>query len=386
MSHWVTAWAFAHCGAKAFEQKLAGRTQMTSFVFPVSGEQVRIRLSNHYGISETKIEKISVYNAATGLDPVPITFGKRFECTVFMGQSIISDAVPFSVRRGDTVEVRVLFAKGTRAVSGNGLTFAKHSEKGDHTGDVPFAASEKNIWKMPIRLIDVGEPTVVLSQVDVLAEGSASGIAVLGDSNGFMGTWTKPLAAALVERLEETALLNMSISGNRLVSDSPKTFGKMFGYAAIKRFEWDVVPLCGVRWLIVAIGGNDLYQPGTRGIKSETVPAKEKWWDGLMQLVEMAHARGMKVAVATLTSFKGTDSHDETRDRLAKELREDILVCPKIDQVLDFYSDVIDEATGMFRPEYDRGDHLHLSDAGGAAIAEYVMTLSFLFLNNVVNM
>ena len=61
----------------------------------------------------------------------------------------------------------------------------------------------------------------------------------------------------------------------------------------------------GVKYVIVLEGINDLGHAGTSAPVSETVSAADVI-AGLLQLVEQAHERGLKIIGATLTPFAGT--------------------------------------------------------------------------------
>ena len=91
------------------------------------------------------------------------------------------------------------------------------------------------------------------------------------------------------------------------------------------------------------------------------------------QLIERAHARGLRIYGATLTPFEGaaywTAEGQAKRDALNQWIR----TSRAYDGVIDFDAVVRDpNAPTKFNPQYDSGDHLHPNDAGYQAMGNAV--------------
>jgi lysophospholipase L1-like esterase len=123
------------------------------------------------------------------------------------------------------------------------------------------------------------------------------------------GSWPSVLAARLRGAGAKTAVLNVGISGNRVLHDGA-------GVNALARFDSDVLAQPGVRTLIVLEGINDIGFPNIpasffgRGgganapdPKADEVSAEEII-GGLRQLIERAHIHGLKVIGGTLTPYE----------------------------------------------------------------------------------
>src|SRR5207249_8986711 len=116
--------------------------------------------------------------------------------------------------------------------------------------------------------------------------------------------WPDVLAERLqkdAERNAEIGVLNEGIIGNRLLHDSrsPRQAGGPFGAvleemgpvlgpAGLARLERDVLAQAGVRYVIVALGVNDILFPGAFIPLSETVSA-QSLISGNRELIARAH-------------------------------------------------------------------------------------------------
>ncbi len=154
-------------------------------------------------------------------------------------------------------------------------------------------------------------------------------------------------------------MLNVGIGGNRLLVDG-------VGPTADARLDGDVLTQAGVRTVLLLEGINDI--GGSHG----TVTAQEVIV-ALTTLVTRAHGKGLRIYGATLTPFEGagyyTDAGEQTRQQVNTFLRTNTV----FDGSIDFDKAVRDpDHPGRFLPKYDRGDHLHPSDLGYAAMAAAV--------------
>ena len=143
MKHWKTTFSLAHIGAALYEQVIGNRTQETPVIAHFSGDEIRITLSNYYSLYQTEILGASVYNSTQKTGPVRFLFGSCSGCIVEPETQIQSDSAFLPVKQGDQLMIRIAFAPETRALSGQGLTFARHSEAGDYTMEPVFPVSDE---------------------------------------------------------------------------------------------------------------------------------------------------------------------------------------------------------------------------------------------------
>jgi lysophospholipase L1-like esterase len=219
-----------------------------------------------------------------------------------------------------------------------------------------------------------------VSGIDVLAPAGAASIVVLGDSitDGHGATtngndrWTDILAQRLQASANKRSIgvSNQGIGGNHLLTDG-------LGPNALARFDRDVLAPAGVRWVIVFEGVNDLgglTRDGEVTPEQHSVRVKHII-SAYEQIVQRAHAHGLRVFGATITPYVGSDYYHpgplSEADRQA--VNAWIRAAGHFDAVIDFDSVVRDpQHLDRLLPAFDCGDHLHPSPAGYRAMGEAV--------------
>jgi hypothetical protein len=148
-------------------------------------------------------------------------------------------------------------------------------------------------------------------------------------------------------------VLNAGISGNRVLGDGA-------GVSALARFDRDVLMQTGVTHVVVMEGINDI------GIaRNNPSPSAADLIAGHKQLIERAHARGLKIYGATLTPYEGAGYFSPEGEAKRQALNQWIRTSGAYDGVIDFDMVTRDPAAPTkFLPAYDSGDHLHPGDAG----------------------
>jgi len=216
-----------------------------------------------------------------------------------------------------------------------------------------------------------------LSGVEVDAPGGSTATVMLGDSltDGRGSTtngndrWPDQLLSRLQAnpRTAGVAILNQAAGGNRVLNDG-------LGPNALGRLDRDVLALGGVHRLIVFEGINDI------GTAAATVAAQRQVTEDLLaaydQMITRAHARDLRVYGATLTPFGGNEGYDDPaglREGSRGAVNDWIRRGGRFDAVIDFDAAARDPAAPLrLRPEFDVGDHLHLTPAGYGALAAAV--------------
>jgi len=218
-----------------------------------------------------------------------------------------------------------------------------------------------------------------VSGVDVLADASAGAIALLGDSitDGRGSTtngndrWPDVLARRLHASAATTqaAVLNLGIGGNRLLRDG-------LGPNALARLDRDVFARPGIRWLVVLEGINDIGTAASAKAKGEPAATADDIIGAYVQIIDRAHAHGIRVYGATIMPFEGftyagyfTPGGEADRQRVNAWIRTG----GRFDGVIDFDAAARDpEHPSRLSPAVDGGDHLHPSAAGYRLMAEAI--------------
>ena len=364
MRQWTTTWAQAHCGTELFSCNMGGRTLEVTIPVTVEGEAVRLRFSAPYEKQPVLIQAVSVMEKGIVRQ---VSFADGEQLLLKPGETAMSSPIKMALTTGSQLIVRIAYGEDDAPVSGNALITAQYSIQGNYTMAEDFPISDEDICRNPNRPFHTGVPVYNLCGVDILSKSPASATAILGDSNTFSGVWTKPLEARI-----KGPLLNLGISGNRLLGGTGQTMlMNLFGIAALKRFEWDVLPLCGLKTLIISVGGNDIFQPGTSlGPPQEELPSVKVMIDGYIQLDQIARGAGITTVCSTLTPAGGAEKFDREKEELRCAVNNWIRRSGVFDYILDIAGLV--EESGALRTEFDSGDHLHLNKGAGRHIADAI--------------
>jgi len=363
--HWSGTWS-ASPQAASVPLEFSGQTLRQIVHASIGGTQVRVRLSNAYGVSPLHIGAARVglrshgASIAAGSDRV-LTFGGAAATTIPVGALAVSD--PVELRVPDQADLAIsLWIPGNQSAATEhklGLQTTYVSPEGDFTGadSLPTASTTASYH--------------FLAGVDVGSSAPSRAIVALGDSitDGLHSTpdanrrWPNRLAERLHARNRgnRIAVLNAGISGNRILHDKA-------GTNASARLDRDVLVQTGARYLIVLEGINDIGIPV--GSAAEDIIA------GHRQIIERAHAMGLKVYGGTLTPFQAflpgvyfSAEGEATRQAVNHWIRTG----KAYDAVIDFDRVLRDpDRPAVMRPAYDSGDHLHPNDAGYQAMADAI--------------
>lgn len=388
--HWVGTWATAGVAQPVTGplSSLAGPppafvNQTIRQVVRVSlgGQRIRVTLSNTFGVLPLDIgsARVSRLTAGAGIESGStqrVTFGGREATTIPAGAIVVSDPIAIEVPALSDLVID-LYLPGDTTALGSPLTIhggsnqtGYVSELGDHTGaiDLPVQ-STATTW-------------FFLSSVDVLAPTDVGAVVLFGDSitdgNGSTddanNRWPDYFARRLSEAEIPMGVLNLGISGNRVLSDG-------LGVSALARFDRDVLAQSGVTHVVVLEGINDIgLALNELGLpRSDTRPTADDIIFGHEQILARAKSHGLTVYGATFLPFAATSlaivpnywspEGEQTRQSLNTWIR----TSGAYDGVIDFETAVHDPAAPTkIRAQYDSGDGLHPSDAGYEAMAEAI--------------
>jgi lysophospholipase L1-like esterase len=222
-----------------------------------------------------------------------------------------------------------------------------------------------------------------LSAVEVMAPGQTGAIATFGDSttDGTQSTvdanhrWPDQLARRLIapSRDEKKAVVNTGLAGNRLLHDSLAPNG-------LARFERDVLSQSGLTDVIVLLGNADIGEGWSGGSNPSEEVTADQIIQGYKQLIERAHAKGLKIYGATLTPFEGFvvpgtpfPFFSPGNEQKRQEVNEWIRTGGEYDGVIDFDKVLRDpNHPSRLLALYDSGDHVHPTDHGYRALADAI--------------
>jgi lysophospholipase L1-like esterase len=380
--HWVAAWATA---LQPIPQRadlpplyrapdVAGRT-VRQIVYPtLSGRSARIHLSNEYGKTPLVVEELRIVRSAGGAaaasNGARVTFGGRSAVTIPAGAALDSDPIALDIAEGEPYAISAFMGPEQRIVAWHRVSSQVNyvSAPGNHTADASAEAFSGRFTQY-----------AWVTGLSVEAAPSSTAIAAIGDSitDGMRSSmnqnrrWPDALARRLASTGDRsTAIVNLGISGNRLLSDSP-----CYGDALASRFDRDVLQRPGVKTAILLIGINDINfaaMPAHGGLDCDYPHTSVTVADliaGYQRVIGAARHAGVKVFGATLTPA----SLPPQRESMRLAVNQWIRTSHAFDGVVDFDAALRDRAQPeRLQRAFDSGDHIHPSDAGYAAMAEAV--------------
>lgn len=346
------------------------------FHLSAAGDQLRVHLSNAFGTAPLHITSVHIARPLTAdhpaVDPASdrvLTFAGAADVTVPAGAEYVSDPIAYPVAALSNLAVTFhLDAPPARETGHPGSRATSYYLHGDEPG-APDMVGAKTV-----------EHWYLISEIDVLAAPGTGTVVALGDSitDGHATTtngndrWTDVLAARLQSspKTRNLGVVNAGIGGNHLLTDG-------LGPNVLARFDRDVLAPAGVRWVIVFEGVNDLGGLTIHGEVSAADHAAlvQRIEGAYQQIVERAHAHGIKVIGATVTPYIGSDYYlpGPLNEADRQAVNGWIRATGHFDAVVDFDAVVRDPGQpDRLLPKYDCGDHLHPSPAGYKAMGEAI--------------
>jgi lysophospholipase L1-like esterase len=331
----------------------------------LGGDRVRVVLSNAFGTIPLEVgaahialrDKEAAIQTKSGR---ALTFGGRSSTFIAAGAVAISDPVALTLPAASDLAID-LYLPGDTAASTSPLTTHQGalqlnyiSGEGNHAGEAVFAdAATTQQW-------------FFLSRVEVAASEQSGAVVAFGDSitDGTRSTpntnnrWPDEFARRLAAQKIPLGVLNQGIAGNRVLCDGA-------GVSALARFDRDVLAQTGAKYVVVLESINDI------GIgRSNPIPSAEDLIAAHRQLIERAHAHGLRIYGATLTPFEGAAYFSAEGEAKRQAVNQFIREGKAYDGVIDFDKAVRDpDAPSKIQQKYNPGDNLHMNDAGYQAMA-----------------
>ncbi|WP_293676983.1 SGNH/GDSL hydrolase family protein [uncultured Phenylobacterium sp.] len=332
------------------------------------GQRLRLRFSNEYGqkplaIGAARIALIGADGAVLAGSERPVTFAGAPTAVAPPAAPLLSDPVALKVPSLARLRVSLFLPgpTGPCTCHMSGQEFVAVAGPGDLT-DKPVPAAT-----------GPAQYRAFLTGVEVESASAGRVIVTLGDSitDGALATpgknsrWPDRLAERLAAKYpgRAMAVVNAGIGGNRVLSDPPIA---MFGQNALSRFDRDVLSVPGVTDVVVLEGVNDLGARTGRPSATEMIA-------GYRQLIDRAHAHGLRIHGATILPYGGagyfTAEGEATRQAINAWIRKP----GNFDGVVDLDAAIRDPARPeRMRPEWHGGDWLHPNDAGYRVMGDAV--------------
>ena len=340
------------------------------------GDKLKITLDNFCGTENVTISEVYVATAkAQGSKEiveetvVPVTFGGKQSVTIPQKEAVVSDEIPFAVKKGTDISVSIYLADFTQMRSA--VLITGPLSKGFYSvGN--FAAKQV----LPLELTRNTNWFYFLSNIEVLTEKENRSIICYGDSITSQA-WPDYLALRVeAEKKGHTAIVRRAASGTRILRQYDNITYDSYGLKGAIRFPREA-RVSGADTVIIQHGINDIIHPVGVEVNPfrpwSDLPTAKEMIEGLTSYIEIARDYGLKVYMGTLLPIYGWRTYEPFRNDLRNEVNERIRTTDKIDGCIDFDKAVraLDKPEA-FAEGYDSGDHLHPSDLAYRKMAEVV--------------
>ncbi|WP_148086942.1 FG-GAP-like repeat-containing protein [Streptomyces sp. PanSC19] len=346
-----------------------------------SGATARLRFANTFSPDPLKLGHVTVATQAVGGSatqaPVTLTFRGSQQATIPAGGEVVSDPVLFPITAGKNLLVSYHLPGPVKMFSYHGLakatSYTTAWQGGDRTADVgetAFTRKDLTFWGL-------------LNGIDVATSDNPGTIVALGDSQTDAAhssmdanrRWPDFYAAFLKEKGDGSGVLNAGISSNRLVTDPADFPDDTKGPSALSRLDRDVFAQPNVREVVLYEGVNDIVHQGS---SAAAVTA------GIKKIAAQAHARGIRVTVATIPGFSGytaypalfASSNFRIHEAVRQSVNAYIRTTSDIDAYVDFDLATRDtddpyalRSTYAITEKEEDTDGLHFNDTGTELLA-----------------
>ncbi|WP_167473667.1 GDSL-type esterase/lipase family protein [Nocardia arthritidis] len=346
-----------------------------------AGAAVRITLSNRYGRSPVTFREIHLGRQRSGADLVPgsntrVTFAGADEVTVAAGAEAVSDPVSFPVQPLDRLAVSFHLPQpkpvgATNHWLSTNTSYLSAPRSGNHAAaesGTAFTETTRSVYH--------------LSGIDVLAAPGTSAVVVLGDSFTESNAttldgdqiWPDHLTRRLqtapggagLSVVSSAISFNFAAPGIRPTLIGPRFFN-IGGPAGTQRFGADVAAVPGATAVIILLGMNDL----------GFFASAHKVIDAYRNLVDQAHAAGLKAIGGTLTPTGGAFGLERNYglrrpQRQRDHVNEFIRTGGLFDGVIDFAAATADPTNPRNWAPGLSPDEVHPNDQGARIQADAV--------------
>jgi lysophospholipase L1-like esterase len=349
------------------------------------GSRIRVRFTNEYGAKPLLIgaARVALVDAKGQIQPGtdrPLSFAGKPSALIPAGSPFLSDPVDFQAKALSDLSISIYLPEDTGPCTCHavGLQTGFISDAGDFVNE-EFAAKGTFTARAFISGVEVYNLTPAKAVV-VLGDSISDG---MGSTQNGNQRWPDLLAQRLAARggPEMWGVVNMGISGNRVLDDGA-------GQSALARFDRDVLSVPGVAYVIVFEGVNDIgisfgqFQGQLAELFKSMVPKNkataEAMIAGYRQLIERAHAKGLKILGATIAPYEGAAYYSQEGETVRRQINAWIRTGGAFDGVLDFDAVLRDPGKqSQIAAPLQAGDHLHGSDLGYQAMAKSIDLAQF---------
>lgn len=368
---WVGAWSTAPYFVDANNMAPAPGLSNNSFRqivrVSIGGEKLRVKFTNLFCKNEVTLKSvgIAVSKGGSAIDVSTnrvLKFGGKEDVSMSANGETVSDPISFHLEPGMKVAITICFGEAGPQIGGHA---ASRTTSYLLAGNQPLTADFSNAIPTDHWFATAG--------IDVIAPKSTAAIAVLGNSivdgrgsgTSKFNRWTDILSERLLKNpaTKHRAVLNLGIGGNCVVRGGQ-------GEPAVVRFDRDILGQQNVKWLIISEGINDI--GGIRD-SAQASSAASDLIEAYKQMIDKAHARGIKVYGATIMPFARSFYDKDFRHAARDSVNDWIRNSGRYDAVIDFDQVMRNpEDPKTILSDVHSGDFLHPNEFGYKKMGEFV--------------
>lgn len=383
---WIQTWGQSHSSLSLFKYPSMKKTYRLVMNTAISGEKLRLSLSNTYGNEDVKIGHVTLAkcdekgNVSGGF--TDITFDGKCSLTIGKGTRLRSDEIVFALACNDYFCISIFVVSGDLK-SGNLLDNAELITVPGNYCYTPIAENRTrprdSVRKAAGKLLGMHfpKPIPLFDSVEVLNTENASSIVVFGDSVSQQGFWTNPFEKRIrAEYPGKYSFINKSVMGNRLLRDCSPIFPArgLYGNKATTRIKDDIYPYENISHVIFFMGVNDVFEYASINALPSEKPDPQEIIAVMKSITDDLHSRGMKVIIFNIPAFGAAPDSTREKDALRRVVNK--WIADNTDY-FDGYYDVASAAADpvddyLSRAEFIGPDRLHPNAYGGKFLADLI--------------
>lgn len=373
----VTMWGNAISIADRRPENYAKDLTLRYPIHPVfDGDKIKLTLDNFCGTEDVTVTEVYLaQNVKNGSREIrketvtAVTFGGQTSVKLPAGKAVISDEIPFIVKKGTDISVSMYFGTFTQmrsAVLITGPLSKGFYSVGNHAAkeELPLDYTRNTNW------------FYFLSNIEVYTEEQNRAVICYGDSITSQA-WPDYLTLRVEKQADnKTAIVRRAASGTRILRQYDNITYDSYGLKGAVRFPREAL-VSGADTIIIQQGINDIIHPVGVEVNPfrpwSDLPTAEELIEGYQMYLSQARVYGLKVYMGTLLPIYGWRTYEPFRDDIRNAVNEWIRTTKEIDGVIDF--DQVLRDTGnpaAFAEGFDSGDHLHPSDTAYQKMADAV--------------
>lgn len=385
MRKWRSIFQYQPIDYRANPQKIEAETQRIFLWNSIGGNEYRILFSNKYGNSPLVFDRVTV---GTAEEPegrtkniTDVTANGQEQITIDPGREFYSDPIQLSSEKESWFVISTWFGCQAGITSActtysRAVIEVKNGSGMDASHKELFLVKPQRDYISIVKSDSKNQYFYGIRGVETFASENCKTLAVFGDSITHQGFWAGELIKMLNKKYPgQWSMMNCGIGGNRILYSTAPSEGifEFYGKAGVSRFADDVFGRGPVDTVIVLHGINDLLHPGNFAPSDETATAQEMI-SGLIQYAKEAHKRNVPIYAGTILPVGNAEWITDELEKIRQSVNTWIRENKEYDGYIDFEEAVKDNTIPpVLKKEYDSGDHLHPTQAGGKAMAKEAM-------------